>query len=180
MVKDDEIDLREIVGLLIDRKWWILGPTALFLAIGVACAMLMAPVYQAQALVQVESKMPTIPGLSDLASLGGGGSTAATTEVALLTSRTVIGSAVDQLQLDIQVKPVRFPLIGGFISRRFTPESDGQVASPWLGMSRYGWGKAWTFIACRFPLLFWTPRCFWRLGSRLAVTHCTTRTARNC
>ncbi len=140
VVKDDEIDLREIVGLLIDRKWWILGPTALFLAIGVACAMLMAPVYQAQALVQVESKMPTIPGLSDLASLGGGGSTAATTEVALLTSRTVIGSAVDQLQLDIQVKPVRFPLIGGFISRRFTPESDGQVASPWLGMSRYGWG----------------------------------------
>lgn len=140
VVKDDEIDLREIVGLLLDRRWWILGLTSLFLVVGVAFAVLMAPVYQAQALVQVESKMPTIPGLSDLASLGGGGSTAATTEVALLTSRTVIGSAVDKLQLDIQIKPVRFPLIGGLVSRRFAPESEGQVAFPWLGMSSYGWG----------------------------------------
>lgn len=140
VVRDDEIDLREIVGLLIDRKWWIVVPTALFMVIGIACALLMPPVYQAQALVQVESKMPSIPGLSDLASLGGGGSTAATTEVALLTSRTVIGTAVDQLQLDTVVKPVRFPLVGGFVSRRFSPASEGQVASPWAGLDSYGWG----------------------------------------
>jgi len=101
--EDDEIDLRELLGVLIDRKWWIVGTTLLFAFVGAAYALLSAPVYQAQTLVQVESKMPTIPGLADLTSLGGGGSTAATTEVALLTSRTIVGTAVDRMQLDVLV-----------------------------------------------------------------------------
>lgn len=137
---EDEIDLRELLGLLIDRKWWIVGVTALFFVAGVAYALLAPPVYQAQAMVQVESKMPSIPGLSDLTSLAGSGSTASTTEVALLTSRTVVGTAVDQLQLDTVVEPARLPLLGAFLARRFQPAEDGEVASPWLGMARYGWG----------------------------------------
>ena len=137
---EDEIDLRELVGLLVDRKWWIGSVTAVCFVLGAAYALLAAPVYQAQAMVQVESKMPTIPGLADLTSLAGGGSTAATTEVALLTSRTVVGTAVDQLHLDTEVEPARFPLLGGFMARRFQPAQEGEVASPWLGLSRYGWG----------------------------------------
>ncbi|AWH38885.1 tyrosine-protein kinase [Stenotrophomonas sp. ZAC14D1_NAIMI4_6] len=140
VTKDDELDLRELAGIFIDRKWWIICTTAVFAVVGVLYAILSTPVYQAQAMVQVESKVPSIPGLSDLNSLTGGGSTAATTEVALLTSRTVVGSAVDDLQLDIQVAPSRFPLIGEFLARRFQPESVGQVAAPRFGMSRYGWG----------------------------------------
>jgi len=136
----DEIDLRELLGILVDRKWWIVAITALFFAGSVVYAMLAAPVYRAQAMVQVESKMPSIPGLADLTSLGGGGSTAATTEVALMTSRTVVGSAVDQLHLDVQVEPYRFPLVGGFLARRFQPDAPDAVASPWLGFSSYGWG----------------------------------------
>ncbi|AKC86808.1 polysaccharide biosynthesis tyrosine autokinase [Pseudoxanthomonas suwonensis] len=137
---EDEIDLRELLGLLVDRKWWIVGVTALFFVVGVAYALLAPPVYQAQAMVQVESKMPSIPGLSDLTSLAGSGSTASTTEVALLTSRSVVGTAVDQLHLDTMVEPARFPLLGAFLARRFHPAEEGEVASPWLGMARYGWG----------------------------------------
>lgn len=140
VTKDDELDLRELAGIFIDRRWWILCTTAVFFVVGVLYALLSTPIYQAQAMVQVESKVPSIPGLSDLSSLTGGGSTAATTEVALLTSRTVVGSAVDELQLDIQVAPDRFPLIGEFLARRFQPESKDQVAAPWFGMSGYGWG----------------------------------------
>ncbi|WP_459062483.1 polysaccharide biosynthesis tyrosine autokinase [Stenotrophomonas sp. PSU-St15] len=139
VVKDDEIDLRELVGVLIDRKWLILGTTALFFAVGVAYALLAPPVFQAQAMVQVETKAPAIPGLSDLGALGGGTS-AATTEVALLTSRTVIGSAVDSLQLDTVIEASRFPLIGGFIARRYKPDAPNLVAAPWMGLSSYGWG----------------------------------------
>lgn len=139
-IKDDEFDLRELAGIFIDRKWWIIGSTAFFFVVGVAYALLASPVYQSQAMVQVESKVPSIPGLADLTSLAGGGSTAATTEVALLTSRTVIGSAVDQLKLDTQVEPYRFPLIGNFVSRRFQPQAAGEIASPLMGMSSYGWG----------------------------------------
>lgn len=138
--KDDEIDLRELLGVLIDRKWWIIGTTALFFAAGVAYALLAPPVYQAQAMVQVESKVPSIPGLADLSSLSGGGSTASTTEVALLTSRSVVGTAVDQLNLEIAVEPRRLPLIGGFFARRFKPEAEADVAPAKMGLSSYGWG----------------------------------------
>src|SRR5690606_38428610 len=65
---EDEIDLRELVGVLIDRKWWILATTALFFVLSVAYALLAPPVYRAQAMVQVESEMPSIPGLADLTS----------------------------------------------------------------------------------------------------------------
>lgn len=140
MVKEDEIDLRELLGVLIDRKWSIIGTTALFFVIGAAYALLASPVYQAQSMVQVESKVPAIPGISDLASMGGTTSAAATTEVALLTSRTVIGTAVDQLQLDTVVAPRRFPLVGEYFARKFKPETPKELAPPRFGASSYGWG----------------------------------------
>ncbi len=141
-IKDDEIDLRELLGVLIDRKWWIIGATAVFSIAGVAYALLAPPVYQAQAMVQVESKIPGVPGLAELSStLGvGGASPAATTEVALLTSRSVVGTAVDQLGLDVLVEPKRFPLVGGFFARRFKPAAPDQVAPARFGASSYGWG----------------------------------------
>ena len=140
MVKEDEIDLRELLGVLIDRKWWIIGTTALFFIVGAAYALLASPVYQAQSMVQVESKVPAIPGISDLASMGAPTSAAATTEVALLTSRTVIGTAVDQLQLDTVITPHRFPLVGEYFARKFKPETPDAVAPPRFGASSYGWG----------------------------------------
>ncbi len=140
MVKEDEIDLRELLGVLIDRKWWIIGTTALFFIVGAAYALLASPVYQAQSMVQVESKVPAIPGISDLASMGAPTSAAATTEVALLTSRTVIGTAVDQLQLDTVITPRRFPLVGEYFARKFKPETPEAVAPPRFGASSYGWG----------------------------------------
>ncbi|UNK42206.1 polysaccharide biosynthesis tyrosine autokinase [Luteimonas sp. S4-F44] len=145
---EDEIDLRELVGLLIDRKWWIIVITAAFFVVSVAYALLATPIYQARSMVQVESKAPSIPGLPDLSSLGGGvTSAAATTEVALITSRTVIGDAVDSTHADVVIEPVRFPLIGGFLARRFSPETPDAVASPWFGLSRYGWGGEHVEIA---------------------------------
>lgn len=138
--RDDEIDLRELLGILIDRKWWIIGTTAAFFIVGVLYALLAPPVYQAQSMVQVESKLPAVPGISDLASMGSTTSAAATTEVALLTSRTVIGAAVDRLQLDIVATPRRFPVMGDYFARRFEPETPGAVAPPRFGASSYGWG----------------------------------------
>ena len=139
-VKDDDIDLRELIGVLLDRKWWIVITTAVFLVLGVLYALLAKPIYQAEAMVQVESKVPSLPGLADLSSLSGSGSTMATTEVALLTSRAVVGKAVDELHLDISATPVRFPVVGDFIAKRFQPETPDAVASPLFGMSSYAWG----------------------------------------
>lgn len=140
-IKDDEIDLREILGTILDRKWLIAAVTGLFFVVGTLYALLATPVYQAQSMVQVESKMPGIPGLSELTSIGvTGASPAATTEVALLTSRSVIGKAVDDLRLDISVAPYRFPLLGDYFARRFMPEKSGDVAPAKFGAESYGWG----------------------------------------
>jgi len=139
---DDEIDLGELLGTLLDHRWLIIIVTGAFFVISVAYALLATPVYQANATVQVEQKVPSLPGLSDIASTLGSSTSQATTEIALITSRTVIGAAAANLRLAIEVSPRRFPLIGDFIARRYAPDQAGEVAPPTLGMNSYDWGGA--------------------------------------
>lgn len=136
---NDEIDLMGLLGTLIDHKWLIAGVTGVFMAAGVAYALLATPVYQATALIQVEPKKSDPLGFSDIGSLLGKESPS-TTEIELIKSRKNIGDTVDNLKLDISVEPNRFPLIGEFVARRFKPETDEEVASPLLGMNSYAWG----------------------------------------
>lgn len=138
--KDDGLDLRDLFGLLLDRKWWIAGTAAVFGLAGVGYALTAAPVYQAEAMLQVESKVPSIPGISDLTSLGGTAGSAATTEIALIQSRAVIGAAVDELKLDVVVSPRRMPVLGGYFARKFQQKSPAVVSPARFGMSSYGWG----------------------------------------
>lgn len=128
-----------LLGTLLDHKWLIAGISIAFMALGAAYAVLTPPVYQATALVQVEPKKSDMLGFSDVGSLLGKESPTVT-EVELIRSRITIGTAVDNLNLDLEVKPKRFPLIGDFMARRFKPAQAQAVASPWLGLSSYGWG----------------------------------------
>jgi tyrosine-protein kinase Etk/Wzc len=125
---------------MLDHKWVIIITTAAFQFFSVAYAVLATPIYEADALVQVEQKVPDLPGLSALTETLGASSSQATTEIALITSRTIIGGAARNLNMDVVVTPHRFPLVGGFISRRFATSAPGVLASPWLGISRDGWG----------------------------------------
>lgn len=137
---DDEIDLNALLGTLIDHKWWIIVVTAVFFVLSVGYAILATPIYQANAMVQVEQKVPDLPGLSAITQTLGASSSEATTEIAIITSRSVISKAVDKLNLNVVVTPHRFPLIGNFMARRYSPAQPGDVASPWLGLSRDDWG----------------------------------------
>ena len=136
---NDEIDLMGLLGTLIDHKWLIAGVTGVFMAAGVAYALLATPVYQANALIQVEAKKNDPMGFSDIGSMLGKESPSAT-EIELIKSRRNIGAAVDNLKLDIEVEPNYFPLIGEFMARRFKPNAENSVASPLFGMSSYAWG----------------------------------------
>jgi tyrosine-protein kinase Etk/Wzc len=139
---DDNIDLLALFGTLIDSKWIIIGITALFCAIGVAVALLSTPIYQANALIQVEEKkggMAALGGMGEMSEMFGGASPAIT-EIELLKSRAVLGKAVENLKLDIIIQPNYFPLVGRFLSRRFEPASAGELAPPMLGLSNYTWG----------------------------------------
>ena len=134
---DDTIDLTALLGTLLDHKWLILAITATFFLASVVYAKLATPIYRANAIVQVEQKMPSLPGLNDLTESLGASASQAVTEIALITSRSVIGQAVDDLKLDIQVQPRRFPVIGDYLSKGHRP---GHPGPPRFGLSSYGWG----------------------------------------
>jgi len=141
-VQDDnneEIDLLGLFGTLIDHRWLIAVITGAFMVVGVAYAILATPIYQANALLQVEPKKNDLLGFSDVSSMLGKESPSAT-EIELIKSRTVIGKTVDNLKLDIVVEPNYFPIIGEFVARRFKNKHPNSVASPTFGMSRFHWG----------------------------------------
>ena len=63
---DDEIDLLALLGALIDSRWTIIGTTFIAATFAVVFAILSTPVYQAGAMLQVEEKAASLPGLEDL------------------------------------------------------------------------------------------------------------------
>ena len=138
--REDDIDLRALLGVVNDHKWLILIGTALCFLASVFYVLVATPRYQASAMIQVERSTPTVPGQETPLALTEPPRSQASTEIPLLTSRTLLSDAVQTLKLDIQVQPQRFPLVGEFIARRYVPERPGDVARPWFGLARYGWG----------------------------------------
>ncbi|SFR44930.1 tyrosine-protein kinase Etk/Wzc [Pseudidiomarina maritima] len=136
---DDEIDLGRLFGLLIDHKWLIAVITAIFMFAGVVYAMLATPIYQADALLQVEEKSSGMPALGEMSEMFATESQAAT-EIEIMKSRMVIGAVVDQLELTNVVKPNYMPFIGEFLARR-SGETD-QVVLEALQVPESQVGKA--------------------------------------
>ena len=136
---NDEIDLLGLFGTLIDHKWLIAAVTGAFMVAGAAYAVIATPVYQANALLQVEAKKNDLLGFSDVSSMLGKESPSAT-EIELIKSRAVIGKAVDNLKLDIVIQPMYFPVVGEFLARRFQSKNPGEIADPLLGLNSFAWG----------------------------------------
>ncbi|MGU5785902.1 polysaccharide biosynthesis tyrosine autokinase [Aeromonas caviae] len=116
-VENDEIDLGRLLGYLIDGRWWIVSITCFFMMMGVAYALLVTPVFKANALLQVEKKASGTALLGDMADVLGGEQADAAAEIELLTSRMVLGRTVQELHLDTVVIPDFFPLVGRGVSR---------------------------------------------------------------
>ncbi len=116
-VENDEIDLGRLLGYLIDGRWWIVSITCFFMMMGVAYALLVTPVFKANALLQVEKKTSGTALLGDMADVLGGEQADAAAEIELLTSRMVLGRTVQELHLDTLVTPDFFPLVGRSVSR---------------------------------------------------------------
>jgi tyrosine-protein kinase Etk/Wzc len=141
-LREDDIDLRAVVGVANDHKWLILVGTAVFFLAGVIYVLAAKPTYQASALVQVERGSAGAPGQSPQTSLTlvEPARSQAVTEIPLLTSRTLFSDAVNKLDLDVRIEPQRLPILGDFLAHRYAPKRPGDVAPPLFGLSRYGWG----------------------------------------
>lgn len=115
---DDEINLFGLLDTLLDAKWLIAGIAGAATVLGAAYAILSAPVYQSNLLVQVEENSGIASSmLSELGSLFEGKSTA-TAEMEILRSRMVVGQAIDELQLNIEAEPKYIPLVGRWLAKR--------------------------------------------------------------
>lgn len=136
---EDEIDIGELLGVLVDGKWMIAIVTMVILALGIAKAFLDSPVYKTDAMLQVNETSQTMTGLEPLDMLSS--SMPVMAEIELIKSRMILGEAVKNLDLEIIAKPKYFPIIGEAIARQFQQRNqDNAVSSPLFGQSQYAWG----------------------------------------
>ena len=109
--EQDEIDLGSIALILWSGKWWIALSCAAALALGAAWLKNTPPTYQANALIQIEDRAPSLALPDGLADLMGGG-TKPNAELQLLHSRLTLGTAVAKRHLDWVAEPLQVPFIG--------------------------------------------------------------------
>lgn len=132
-----QLRLSDYTSVLIGHWRLIMSVALAVLAVSMLYAALAPPTYRVDALIQVDNQSPnTDPAFNQLAAIFDVRTTS-DTEMEVIGSRLVIGEAVRKLHLDIEAKPRRFPLLGGWIERY---ADDGQPAAPVLGLRRFAWG----------------------------------------
>lgn len=109
--ESDELDLGRLLGELIDHRKLIISITTLFTVISLVYAIFATPIYQADALIQVEQKQANAI-LSNLSQILPDSQPQSAPEIALLRSRMIIGKTVDDLNLQTTVEQKYFPIFG--------------------------------------------------------------------
>ena len=132
---DDEVDLRYLLGMLVDGRIVIAASVCLCMFFGLLFNELSTPIHKADALIQYEDSAPSIPGFDDMTAMFSAESSSLA-EIQIIKSRMVIGKVVDDLELTIQIQPYYFPIIGAVLARR---HSGDELAEPFFGSS-YAWG----------------------------------------
>lgn len=109
----NEADLLRLFGEMIDHRKLIFSITFFFTLCAAFYAFISTPVYQGDALIQVESRQDNDL-LKSLSQFGGDLTPDTGPEILLLKSRMILGATVDQLKLSQKVKPHYFPVLGQF------------------------------------------------------------------
>ena len=133
---DDEIDLRQLFGMLLDGRYIIAAAVAITALIAVIYIIFATPIYKSNGIIQVEDNAPGVPGLADMAEIFATESSSAT-ELHVIKSRLVLGSVVDELGLTVAVKPQFFPVFGELMARDASPY---RLNKPPFGLSGYAAG----------------------------------------
>jgi tyrosine-protein kinase Etk/Wzc len=134
---EDEV-MRDLVRMVIDQIWWVIGIAALVLGAAVLYAQMATRIYSADALVQID---PPSQGSSAAAigslSLAGGSTIRTDAEIEIIKSRSVVEPVVEQFKLNFSAGPKVMPYLGR-LSAMFA--RSGQPMHAWFGMHSYAWG----------------------------------------
>lgn len=133
---DPGVNLWDLLEVVLDSRWLIAAVTGLALVAGGTYALLAAPIYEANSLIQVEEGKTGAPAASSV--LGEAASlfeirSPATAEIEILRSRLIVAQAVENLHLDISIQPKYIPLVGGWLARR----ARGPSNPGFLGLAGY-------------------------------------------
>lgn len=106
-VADDEIDLKALLAVLLTYWKLIASMFLLGLLLGVFYAKTATPIYQTNALIQVDKKSTGISALgADVADLLQSSDSSAQTEIEIINSRMILLPVIDALHLDTHLKPI--------------------------------------------------------------------------
>ncbi|MBD9719527.1 polysaccharide biosynthesis tyrosine autokinase [Raoultella sp. RLT01] len=115
----DEIDLGRIVGELFDHRKLIIAVTGVVTFFALLYVLLATPVYQANALIQIEQKQGNAI-LNSLSQMLPDSQPQSAPEISLLQSRMILGKTIDDLNLQYKIEEKHFPFIGAGLSRLFS------------------------------------------------------------
>lgn len=124
----EDFDLGRLLGEIIDHRKLIISVTTLFTVISIVYALFATPIYQADAMVQVEQKQANAI-LSNLSQMLPDSQPQSAPEIALLQSRMILGKTVDDLNLQTKIEPEYFPILGRGWARLMGKNVGGIVIS---------------------------------------------------
>ncbi|HDS2444910.1 TPA: polysaccharide biosynthesis tyrosine autokinase [Klebsiella pneumoniae subsp. pneumoniae] len=123
---EDELDLGRLIGEIIDHRKLIVSITAFFTLLALVYVVFSTPIYQADALIQVEQKQGNAI-LNNLSQMLPDSQPQSAPEIALIQSRMILGKTVDDLNLQTIIKKSYFPILGrGFA--RLLGENEGSLS----------------------------------------------------
>ncbi|HED3321926.1 TPA: polysaccharide biosynthesis tyrosine autokinase [Klebsiella pneumoniae] len=120
--ESDDFDLGRLLGELIDNRKLLISITSAFTVLAVLYTLLATPIYQADALIQVEQKQGNAI-LNSINQILPNSQPESAPELTLLQSRMILGKTVDDLNLQAQVRQKYFPVIGRGVARLLGEES---------------------------------------------------------
>ncbi len=141
---NEDINFLGLLDTARNARWLIISTVMTALLIGGAYALFSQPIYQSDALIQVEQTRtsPTTGNLlTELSSIFNVQSPA-TAEIEILRSRLVVGEASDKLQLYVEATPNYLPIVGRWLAKHATGLSNPRVLD--LGSHTFGgyvWGR---------------------------------------
>ena len=135
-LQEDEINILDLVSALWAGKFWVIAATVVALAIGAFAVLRAQPLYQAQGLLQLETRTGALSLPENMQALLGDGNSAQSagaTEMEILKSRMIMRQVVEKLNLQIVAEPRVLPVA------KLLPE---RLGLPDIGLFKpFRWGN---------------------------------------
>jgi len=144
-VDEDDFNLGDLLGVVIENRWLIIGITLASLMIGAYKAFTAVPIYQADGLLQVEEKYSGLGSLDT--SMMYEYISPVNTEIEILRSRSVLGAVVDNLKLDINAGPEYTTVFGAALARRASADERPAIKVDSLDLPDSARGKPISLVA---------------------------------